>query len=78
MENKRKTIKKEQCGDEKEDKTMKMHTKIKSRQEASKRRGRFCIYIFKLAIILYFHIKNSQYSRAVSHGQPTTLFHIHM
>lgn len=53
---------------------MKMHTKIKSSQEASKR-GRFCNYFFKIAIILYLYIKPSQCIMEVRHGQLTTLCH---
>lgn len=54
------------CKDAKEDTTTKMHTEIKSGQEASKRRDRFCIYAIlfkKIAIILYTYINPPQYIR---------------
>lgn len=44
------------CKDEKENKPIKMHTKIKSGQAASKRRGRFCNYailFFKLSFYIF-------------------------
>lgn len=55
---------------------MKMHTNIKAvKKEAKEEDGFVIFFFFKLAIILYFYIKTSQYIREVSHGQHITLCH---